>query len=111
MIVQLNPAVRSQRSVHFVVGADYTFQLMKRPFRFTTEAYYKRLSNLIPYTVDNVRVVYYGGNLASGYATGVDFKLFGEFVPGTDSWVDFLLDANPRENGRCVVSASHRPAI
>ncbi len=91
VIVQLNPAVRSQRSVHFVVGADYTFQLMKRPFRFTTEAYYKRLSNLIPYTVDNVRVVYYGRNLASGYATGVDFKLFGEFVPGTDSWLTFSL--------------------
>lgn len=91
VIVQLNPAVRSQRSVHFVVGADYTFHLMKRPFRFTTEAYYKRLSNLIPYTVDNVRVVYYGRNLASGYATGVDFKLFGEFVPGTDSWLTFSL--------------------
>ena len=91
VIVQLNPAVRSQRSVHFVVGADYTFHLMKRPFRFTTEAYYKRLSNLIPYTADNVRVVYYGRNLASGYATGVDFKLFGEFVPGTDSWLTFSL--------------------
>ena len=100
VIVQLNPAVRSQRSVHFVVGADYTFQLMKRPFKFTAEAYYKRLSNLIPYTVDNVRVVYYGRNLASGYATGVDFKLFGEFVPGTDSWLTFsLMQAKEKMDG------------
>jgi len=100
VIVQLNPAVRSQRSVHFVVGADYTFQLMKRPFKFTAEAYYKRLSNLIPYTVDNVRVVYYGRNLASGYATGIDFKLFGEFVPGTDSWLTFsLMQAKEKMDG------------
>lgn len=89
--VHLNRDIRSQRSVHFVAGADYTFRLMNRPFRFTAEAYYKRLSNLIPYSVDNVRVVYYGKNLASGYATGIDFKLFGEFVPGTDSWLTFSL--------------------
>ena len=111
VIVQLNPAVRSQRSVHFVVGADYTFQLMKRPFKFTAEAYYKRLSNLIPYTVDNVRVVYYGRNLASGYATGIDFKLFGEFVPGHRFVVDFLADASERKNGWRVVSAPHRSTL
>ena len=89
--VSLNRNIRSQRSVHFVVGTDYTFRLMGRPFKLTAEAYYKHLSNLIPYSVDNVRVVYYGQNLAKGYAAGLDFKLFGEFVPGTDSWLTFSL--------------------
>lgn len=89
--VTLNRDIKSQRSIHFVAGADYTFRVAGRPFKFTTEAYYKALSNLIPYSVDNVRVVYYGRNMAKGYATGIDFKVFGEFVPGTDSWVTFSL--------------------
>lgn len=89
--VTLNRDIKSQRSIHFVAGADYTFRVAGRPFKFTTEAYYKALSNLIPYSVDNVRVVYYGRNMARGYATGIDFKVFGEFVPGTDSWVTFSL--------------------
>lgn len=89
--VSLNRNIKSQRSMHFVVGGDYTFRMFERPFRFTAEAYFKALSNLIPYSVDNVRVVYYGRNMASGYAAGLDFKLFGEFVPGTDSWITFSL--------------------
>ncbi len=89
--VRLNRDIRSQRSIHFVLGGDYTFRMLGRPFKFTAEAYYKALSQLIPYSVDNVRVVYYGRNLSSGYATGVDFKLFGEFVPGTDSWLTLSL--------------------
>lgn len=89
--VRLNKNIKSQRSIHFVLGGDYTFRMLGRPFRFTTEVYYKALSNLIPYTVDNVRVVYYGQNLSKGYAAGIDFKLFGEFVPGTDSWVTFSI--------------------
>lgn len=89
--VHLNRNIKSQRSVHFVLGGDYTFRMMNRPFKFTTEVYYKSLSNLIPYSVDNVRVVYHGRNMASGYATGIDFKLFGEFVPGTDSWLTFSI--------------------
>lgn len=89
--VELNRDIRSQRSVHFVLGGDYTFRVMNRPFKFTTEVYYKALSNLIPYSVDNVRIVYYGRNMTKGYATGIDFKLFGEFVPGTDSWLTFSL--------------------
>lgn len=89
--VRLNHDIKSQRSIHFVAGADYTFRFANRPFRFTTEAYYKALSNLIPYSVDNMRVVYYGRNMSKGYATGVDFKIFGEFVPGTDSWLTFSL--------------------
>lgn len=89
--VTLNRDIKSQRSIHFVLGGDYTFRLAERPFRFTVEAYYKALSNLIPYTVDNVRIVYYGRNVSKGYAAGIDFKLFGEFVPGTDSWLTFSL--------------------
>ncbi len=89
--VKLNKDIKSQRSIHFVLGADYTFRMLDRPFKFTVEAYYKALSNLNPYSVDNVRVVYYGRNVASGYATGIDFKLFGEFVPGVDSWLTFSL--------------------
>jgi hypothetical protein len=89
--VALNKEIKSQRSIHFVLGGDYTFRMMRRPFKFTAEAYYKHLSNLIPYTINNVRVVYYGQNLSRGYATGVDFKLYGEFVPGTDSWLTFSI--------------------
>ena len=89
--VRLNREIRSQRSIHFVAGADYTFRMAGRPYKFTAEAYYKALSNLIPYSVDNVRIVYYGRNVAKGYAAGVDFKLYGEFVPGTDSWLTLSL--------------------
>ena len=96
----LNKDIKSQKSLHFVLGGDYTFRMFNRPFKFTTEAYYKALSNLIPYTVDNVRVVYYGRNMAKGYAAGIDFKLFGEFVPGTDSWVTFsLMKTEEKLNG------------
>lgn len=99
--VTLNRDIKSQRSIHLVTGADYTFRVAGRPFKFTTEAYYKALSNLIPYSVDNVRVVYYGRNMAKGYATGVDFKVFGEFVPGTDSWVTFsLMKTSEKLNGK-----------
>ena len=83
----LRKDIKSQRSIHFVLGMEYKFRLGLRPFKFTAEAYYKALSNLIPYNVDNVRVVYYGGNIAKGYAAGVDMKIYGEFVPGTDSWI------------------------
>lgn len=83
----LNEKIKSQRSIHFLLGMEYKFRVNQRPFKFTAEAYYKALSNLIPYNVDNVRVVYYGGNISKGYAAGVDMKIYGEFVPGTDSWV------------------------
>ena len=98
--VQLNKDIKSQRSLQLVAGADYHFKMAGRPFKFTAEAYYKKLDNLIPYNVDNVRIVYYGENCASGYATGVDFKLFGEFVEGTDSWVTFsIMDTKEKING------------
>lgn len=101
--VQLNKNIKSQRSIHFVLGGDYTFRMLGRPFRFTTEVYYKAMSNLIPYNVDNVRIVYYGQNLSKGYATGIDFKLFGEFVPGADSWITFsLMTTKEKLGGRWI---------
>jgi len=87
----LNSKIKSQRSLQFIAAMDYRFRMLNRPFKFTAEAYFKALSNLIPYNVQNVKVTYYGENLTSGYAVGVDFKLFGEFVPGTDSWLTFSL--------------------
>ncbi len=83
----LNPDIKSQRAIHFILGSDYRFQVWDRPFIFTSEAYYKKLDNLIPYEVDNLRIRYYARQLAKGYAAGIDFKLFGEFVKGIDSWI------------------------
>lgn len=98
--VVLNKNIKSQRSLQFVLGADYHFTMMGRPFIFTAEAYYKKLDNLIPYNVDNVRIVYYGENCAKGHAMGVDFKLFGEFVEGTDSWITLsVMDTKESING------------
>ena len=90
-IVHFNEHIKSQRSLQFIAAFDYRFRMADRPFRFTAEAYYKALDNLIPYNVQNVKVTYYGENLCSGYTAGLDLKLFGEFVPGTDSWITFSL--------------------
>ena len=98
--VTLNKNIKSQRSIHVVLGCDYHFRIYGRPFKFTAETYYKKLDNLIPYNIDNVRIVYYGENCAKGYATGLDLKLFGEFVPGTDSWLTLsVMDTKERING------------
>ena len=83
----INTGVKSQTSIHFVLGYDSFFNLWERPFKFTSEIYYKHLQNLIPYEIDNVRIRYYAKNNAKGYATGFDMKLIGEFVPGIDSWL------------------------
>ena len=105
--VTLNSDIKSQRSLQVVLGGDYRFKLLNRPFKFTTEIYYKALSNLIPYNVDNVKIVYYGGNIGSGYTTGIDFKLFGEFVEGTDSWISFsLMKAQQKVNGKSFPQAT-----
>lgn len=99
--VSFNKNIKSQRSFHLVLGTDYNFRAAGRPFRFTAETYYKHLSNLIPYSVDNVRVVYYGRNMSKGYAAGIDLKIFGEFVPGTDSWLTFsLMRTKEKLNGQ-----------
>ncbi len=90
-VIELNNEIKSQRSWQFILGADYTFRMLNRPFKLSGEAYYKALSNLIPYEVDNLKIVYDGINSSSGFAAGVDFKLFGQFVPGSDSWISFSL--------------------
>lgn len=87
----LNSRIKSQQSIHFIAAADYRFRMLNRPFKFTAEAYYKALNNLIPYNVQNMKITYYGENLTKGYATGIDLKLYGEFVPGTDSWLTLSL--------------------
>ena len=90
-IITLNSSIKSQRSFQLILGADYTFRAFGRPFKLSGEAYYKALSNLIPYEIDNLKIVYAGQNLSKGFASGIDFKLFGQFVPGTDSWLSFSL--------------------
>jgi len=89
--IVLNKNIKAQKTIQFIGGMDYHFIWVDRPFKLTTEAYYKDMSNLIPYTVDNVRIRYYGKNMADGYTAGLDMKLFGEFVPGTDSWISLSL--------------------
>ncbi len=89
--IVLNSNIKSQRSLQVILGADYTFRAMNRPFKFSAEAYYKKLDDLIPYEVDNLKITYSGVNGSKGYAAGIDMKLFGQFVPGTDSWVSFSL--------------------
>lgn len=96
----LNKKAKSQRSIHFIVGYDYRFKMNNRPFKFTAEAYYKMLGNIVPYSVSNVKVVYYGENKCSGHAAGIDLKLYGEFVPGTDSWLSLsLMNTSMKLNG------------
>lgn len=96
----LNNKIKSQRSIHFIAGMEYRFRMNNRPFKFSAEMYYKMLGNLVPYSVNNVKVTYYGDNVASGHAMGLDMKLFGEFVPGTDSWLTFsLMNTQMKLNG------------
>ena len=102
-IVQLNENIKSQRSIHFVLGGEYKFRLNERLFKATAEVYYKALSDLNPYNVDNVRIMYYGNNIANGYAVGLDMKIYGEFVPGTDSWISVgLMKTKETINGKSV---------
>ena len=82
----INEDIKAQKSIHFVLGSDWNFYIWSRPFKFTTEIYYKFLDDLIPYEVDNVRIRYYAKNNSHGYAAGIDMKINGEFVKGIDSW-------------------------
>ena len=93
----INPDIEPQRSIHLLLGGDYIFSLWDRPFKLTGEAYYKWLSNLIPYKIENVRVSYAGENISEGFARGIDFKLNGEFVHGAESWLTLSL-LQTREN-------------
>lgn len=99
----LNRDIKSQRSIHFIAGFDYRFKMKNRPYKFTAEAYYKALSNIIPYTVDNLKIVYDASQQCSGHAMGLDLKLYGEFVPGTDSWVSLsLMNTRININGKSI---------
>lgn len=102
-IIRLNDKIKSPRSIQLILGADYTFRAMNRPFKLTGEAYYKNLTNLISYEYDNLKIVYSGNNDSKGYAMGLDFKLFGQFVEGSDSWISFSLMKTQQDlNGKKV---------
>ena len=88
---KVQPNVKAQKSIHFVLGNDYSFEMWKRPFKLVTEVYYKHLTDVNPYTIDNVRIRYAAANNATAFATGFDARLNGEFVPGTESWVSLGL--------------------
>ena len=98
--IKLNYDIKSQQSLHFILGTDYTFRAYGRPFKLSGELYYKKLNDLIPYEINNLKVVYTGLNETSGYTAGLDMKLFGQFVPGSDSWISFsLMKTNENLNG------------
>ncbi len=102
-VIMLNRDIKSQQSWHIIVGSDYTFRALNRPFKLSTELYYKALNNVIPYEIDNLKLVYSGENTSNGYVAGLDMKLFGQFVPGSDSWISFsLMKTNEGLNGKNV---------
>ena len=90
-VIVLNSDIKSPGSFQLIGGADFTFRTFGRPFKLSGEVYYKSLWNLIPFEVDNLKLVYDGVNSSKGFAAGIDFKLFGQFVPGSDSWISFSL--------------------
>nr|WP_253946480.1 TonB-dependent receptor [Palleniella intestinalis] len=99
----LNENIKSQRSIHLIAAYDRRFRVSEKRYRFSAELYYKALSNIVPYSVSNVKVVYYGTNEASGHIAGLDLKLYGEFVPGTDSWLSFsVMNTGMKLHGKSV---------
>lgn len=84
---QLNTSILAQRSLQFVAGADYNFSRSGKPFRLTSEIYYKRLRDVIPYDIDNVKIRYLGNNNAKAYALGAELRLFGQLVKDAESWL------------------------
>ena len=91
-MIAMNSDIKSQHSLQVIVGSDYTFSAYGRPFKLTAEAYYKHITDYVPYTVDNVQIRYLGYNSGKAFSTGFDMKLFGEFVEGTDSWISLSLN-------------------
>lgn len=85
----VNPNVKAQKSLHIVLGNEYSFKMWDRPFKLVSEAYYKHLTDVNPYTLENVRIRYRANNNAKAYAYGLDLRLNGQFVPGTESWFSF----------------------
>ena len=85
----VQPGVKAQKSFHVVLGNEYSFEMWERPFKLVSEAYYKNITDVNPYTIENVRIRYFAKNNAKAYAYGLDLRLNGEFVPGTESWFSF----------------------
>ncbi|MBT8252580.1 MAG: TonB-dependent receptor [Flavobacteriaceae bacterium] len=101
----VNPNTKAQQSFHVVVGNEYSFDMWDRPFKLISEAYYKKLSDVNPYTIENVRIRYRARNNAEAYAYGLDLRLNGEFVPGTESWFSFgYLKTEENIDGRGYIS-------
>jgi hypothetical protein len=101
----VNPTVKAQKSIHFVIGSEYSFLLWERPFTLTGEAYYKNLTNVNPYTLEDVRIRYAANNNAKAYVYGAEMRLNGAFVPGTDSWVSLgYLKTEENINDRGYIS-------
>ncbi|MBC5836106.1 TonB-dependent receptor plug domain-containing protein [Flavobacterium sp. F372] len=97
----VNPNVKDQKSIHFVLGHDYSFKMWERPFKLVSEAYYKTINDVNTYTIDNVRIRYRANNDATAYVYGIDGRLNGEFVPGVESWFTFgYLKTEENQNGR-----------
>ncbi len=101
----VNPNVKAQQSIHFVVGSDYNFKMWERPFKFVAEGYYKTMNDVNTYTLENVRIRYRANNDATAYAYGFDCRLNGEFVPGTESWFSFgYLKTEENQDGRGFIA-------
>jgi hypothetical protein len=106
----VNTSVRAQKSWHIVAGTAAIFSYKNTPCKFSSELYYKKMWDLIPYSQDNVNIVYAGRNMANGYAVGIDFKLNAELVKGADSWVSFsLMQARQRIDGEGYASSDYLP--
>ena len=101
----VQPNIKAQQSVHFVLGNDYSFKMWNRPFKLVSELYYKSITNVNTYTIDNVRIRYAANNDATAYAQGLDVRLNGEFVPGTESWISFgYLKTEENSNDRGFIA-------
>src|SRR6185295_18715568 len=83
---EVHTDLKAQRSIHIVIGSDYYFVALNRKFKLTTELFYKFLDDLVPYKIEDLRIRYLAKNDAVGYARGIDFRLFGDLVPGVESW-------------------------
>lgn len=111
--VELNRNIKSPRSIQVILGTDFTFRALNRPFKFTAEAYYKNISRMISYEYDNLKVNYSGVNDSKGYIMGLDLRFFGQFVEGSDSWISFSLMKTQQElNGKKMpMPSDHRYSV
>ena len=101
----VNPNVKAQQSIHFVLSNDYNFKMSNRPFKLVSEAYYKTMTDVNTYTLENVRIRYRANNEATAYAYGLDLRLNGEFVPGTESWLSFgYMKTEENQNDRGFIA-------